>query len=186
MQEDVNQRTLALAIQSGKVTARTLKAAMRNALKTLDQPRQTRKQVKAAEKSGMARERGKEKERVRLEKQKPHGKQTIKKLTAQGMELSNIEITDNNIKSFDRVARKYGIDYSLMRDNSITPPRYLVFFKAKDVSVMTQAFKEYAGVSMKKTKKPSVRKKLQKTIQKTKAKHRIREKIKQKTRGQER
>ena len=45
----------------------------------------------------------------------PHGKQTIKQLVAQGAQLTNIQITDQNIKSFDRVARKYGIDYSLKR-----------------------------------------------------------------------
>ena len=100
--------------------------------------------------------------------------------------MTNIQITDQNIRSFDRVARKYGIDYSLKRDDSVTPRRYLVFFKAKDVDVMTAAFKEYAGVSMKKSKKPSVRKKLQKSVQKMHVKHRQREKVKQKVRGQQR
>ena len=104
----------------------------------------------------------------------------------QGAQLTNIQITNQNIKSFDRVARKYGIDYSLKRDDSVTPQRYLVFFKAKDVDVMTAAFKEYAGISMKKSKKPSVRKKLQKSVQKMNVKHRQREKVKQKVRGQQR
>ena len=58
---------------------------------------------------------------------------------------------------------------------------------AKDVDVMTAAFREYAGVELKKkqTKKPSVRKKLQKAVQR-KAKHRQRVKQRQKDRGQER
>ncbi|MFR2836653.1 MAG: DUF3801 domain-containing protein [[Clostridium] nexile] len=30
---------------------------------------------------------------------KPHGKQTIKQLIAQGAQLTNIQITDQNIKS---------------------------------------------------------------------------------------
>ncbi|MFR5150302.1 MAG: PcfB family protein [Ruminococcus sp.] len=67
--------------------------------------------------------------------------------------MTNIEITDKNIKSFDRVARKYSIDYSLKKDSSTDPPRYLVFFKAKDVDVMTKAFQEYAGISMKKRRR---------------------------------
>mgnify|MGYP000588649458 CR=1 FL=1 len=67
------------------------------------------------------------------------------------------------------------------------PPKYLVFFKAKDVDVMTAAFREYAGVELKKkqSKKPSVRKKLQKSVER-KAKHRQRVKQRQKSRGQER
>lgn len=66
-------------------------------------------------------------------------------------------------------------------------PKYLVFFKAKDVDVMTVAFREYAGVELKKkqVKKPSVRKKLQKSVER-KAKHRQRVKQRQKSRGQER
>ncbi len=121
------------------------------------------------------------------EKKKPHGKQTIKQLNAQGVQLSNIKITDENIKSFDRVARKYGIDYSLKKEVGADPPKYLVFFKAKDVDVMTAAFREYAEVELKKkqAKKPSVRKKLQKSVER-KAKHRQRVKQRQKSRGQER
>ena len=103
--------------------------------------------------------------------------------------VDSLDIFDEyeNIKDFDRVARKYGIDYSLKKDVGADPPKYLVFFKAKDVDVMTAAFREYAGVELKKkqVKKPSVRKKLQKSVER-KAKHRQRVKQRQKSRGQER
>ena len=62
------------------------------------------------------------------------------------------------------VARKYSIDYSLKKDKSVDPPKYLVFFRAKDVDVMTAAFKEYTGVALKKSRKVSIRKRLQKAI----------------------
>jgi hypothetical protein len=100
-----------------------------------------------------------------------------------GSELSNIEITDNNIRSFERVARKYGIDYSLKRDKSTDPPKYLVFFRAKDADVMTAAFKEYSGLTLQKSKRKSIKLRLQKAIEKA-AKHREREKTQQKDRGQ--
>jgi hypothetical protein len=32
----------------------------------------------------------------------------------------NIEITDSNIRSFDRVARKYGVDYAVKKDRSVS------------------------------------------------------------------
>ena len=38
---------------------------------------------------------------------------------------------------------------------------YLVFFKAKDVDVMTAAFKEYTSETLKKQKRESVRQKLE-------------------------
>ena len=41
------------------------------------------------------------------------GKQSVKHLVRQGAGVSNIEITDGNIKSFERVARKYGVDFAL-------------------------------------------------------------------------
>lgn len=185
MQEEVNDKTISLCVQCTKMTGSVLKALMRKALKELDKPRQNVIEKKQAERKGRAQEKGKAKERKRQEKKQPHGKQTMKQLMADGSQLTNILITDDNIKSFDRVARKYGIDYSLKRDSSVKPPKYMVFFRAKDVDVMTAAFKDYAGVAVKKNRKPSVRKQLQKALQRT-AKHRERVKSRQKDRGQER
>lgn len=115
------------------------------------------------------------------------GKQSLKQMMKEGSQLTNIEITDQNIKSFERVARKYGIDYSLKKDSSTAPPRYLVFFRARDVDVMTAAFKEYAGISAQKQKKPklSLRKRLEIAKDRV-AKHREREKVQKRDRGQER
>lgn len=43
------------------------------------------------------------------------GKQSLDKLMKQNVQLSNIEITDGNIKSFEQVAKKYSIDFSLKK-----------------------------------------------------------------------
>jgi hypothetical protein len=98
------------------------------------------------------------------EPQKPkQGKQSIKSLTKQGASLSNIEITGDNIGSFKRVARKYNVYFALKRDDSETPPKWMVFFKAKDADALTAAFKEYSSSVLKeKTKKPSILTKLNK------------------------
>ena len=95
-----------------------------------------------------------------LEKQKNpkihHGKQSVKSLVRQGSGVQNIEITDKNIRSFQLVARKYGVDYALKKDITSQPPRYLVFFKAKDADALTAAFREFSGKQLKRSKKPSV------------------------------
>ena len=130
MQEEVNQKVISLSIQGVKITASVLKAALRKFLEMDNRRKQKATQVKMAEKTGRAQEKGREKARKKIEKKKPHGKQTIKQLNAQGVQLSNIKITDENIKSFDRVARKYGIDYSLKKEVGADPPKYLVFFMA--------------------------------------------------------
>ena len=161
MQEEINQKTISLCVKGGRISASLLKAAMKKFLADMEKRKQKSAQNRQAE--------GKKKDVT------VHGKQSLKKLMRQGSQLTNIEITDKNIKS--------SIDYSLKKDSSTDPPRYLVFFKAKDVDVMTKAFQEYAGVSMKKTKKASIRKKLQIAKERV-AKQRERDKTKQKDRGQ--
>jgi len=74
--------------------------------------------------------------------------------------VSNIEITDRNIKDFERIARKYGIDFALKKDKSGEIPKYLVFFKARDADALTAAFKEYTAKTDRKKEKPSILKKL--------------------------
>jgi len=84
-----------------------------------------------------------------------HGKQTVKQLVKQGAGVQNIEITDKNIKSFERVARKYGIDYALKKDPGAG--KYLVFFKARDADALNAAFAEYTAKTLKRGKsKPSL------------------------------
>ena len=117
MQDEVNEKIIALCIQTTRMSTGVLKASMRKFLDGMSRQKQKRVQVKQAVKTGKAQEKGREKERKRQEMKKPHGKQTIKQLIAQGAQLTNIQITDQNIKSFDRVARKYGIDYSLKKDS---------------------------------------------------------------------
>ena len=93
-------------------------------------------------------------------KQAPHGRQTVGQLMGQGVATNSIEVEAP--KLFDRVARKYGIDYSLKKVEQEGKSEYLVFFKAKDVDVMTAAFKEYTSETLKKQKRESVRQKLEK------------------------
>ena len=44
----------------------------------------------------------------------PHGKQTVKQIIGQNQGISNIEITDPSIKEFEKIARKYGVDYACL------------------------------------------------------------------------
>lgn len=166
MQEEVNEKTVALCITGGKVTVRLLKQAMMRFLAEMEKEKAEKARKQQAE---------------RTQDKSYHGKQSMKKLAQQNVQLSNIEITDNNIKAFEKVAKKYGIDFSLKRDKSVDPPRYFVFFKARDVDVMTAAFREFTGKTLNKTKKPSVRKKLQEAINaRSQNKQREREKTKEK------
>ena len=112
-------------------------------------------------------------------------KMSVKKLVGQGMGASSIEVTDNNIKSFERVARKYNVDFAVKKDKTVEPPKYMVFFKGKDADVITQAFKEFVKVNEKKRGRVSVKEKLaefRELLGKDKNRERAREH--QKDRGQ--
>lgn len=163
MQDEVNEKTMALCIKGGKISAQILKAALAKLLAEIEKKQQSKK--------------------MGGQNRCKRGKQSIKSLQQSGAQLTNIVVTDNNIKSFDRVARKYGIDYSLKKAEKEGKTEYLVFFKAKDVDVMTAAFKEYTGVSLKKEQRQSIRKKLEQAKERV-AKHREITKEKMKDRGQ--
>lgn len=136
MQEEVESRAVTLAITTTKLTGRVLKSAISKYLAHL--------KAKKAAKATV----------------KPTGKQTVKELVGQDAGVTNIEVSENNIKGFDRVARKYGVDYAIKKDKTGEKPKYLVFFKARDADALTAAFNEYANEVKKQKEKPSVIKKL--------------------------
>ena len=138
MQEDVEMRSVTLVVKGVKITASTLRAAFRKFLNEI-------------------------KKRVNSQKENiPHGKQTVKQLAEQNAGMTNIEITDSNIKAFERVARKYGVDYALKRDDTGSTPKHFVFFKARDSDALTAAFTEFTAQSVKRERRPSILTQLQK------------------------
>lgn len=159
MQDEVNEKTVALSIKAVKLTAALLQAAIKKML--AEGKKQLDKQAT------------------------PHGKQTLKQLMKQNAGVSNIEITDSNIKAFESTAKKYGVDFALKKDATETPPRYLVFFKGKDADVLTAAFKEFSAKKLTQEQKPSIRKALAAFKEKAKLLNTNREKVKNKDRGRE-
>lgn len=138
MQEEIENRTLTLSISTAKLTGRVLQSAISKYL--------AYRKAAAAGKS--------------IEDVKPTGKQSVKQLVGQNVGVSNIEITDKNIKSFERMARKYGVDYAVKKDRSGDTPKYLIFFKARDADALTAAFTEYTQKVTKKKAKSSIIQKL--------------------------
>ncbi len=143
-QDHINEKNVVLIIKGVKLTAKILAKAMKAFLKRVKNP-------------------GKDKN---LNGQ---GKQTVKQLTKQGVGVSNIEISDKNIKAFESVARKYGVDFAVTKDTSENPPKWLVFFKGRDADAVTAAFKEFSARQLRKTaEKPSILKTLTGLLEKVK------------------
>ena len=130
MQDESSERTVVLMVHGGQMTAEILKRSIQFFLEK--------------EKGFQGRIFTQKSSQTNAE-----GKQSLKALMKQGAELSNIKISEDNIADFERIAKKYDIDYSLKKDKSQDPPVYLVFFKARDADVMTAAFEEYARNDLK-------------------------------------
>ena len=75
MQDEVNEKVVALSIKTSKLTAEVLQKAMKAVL------------AKGKQQLSKA----------------PHGKITMRQLMKPGEKVTNIEITDANIKSFDPI-----------------------------------------------------------------------------------
>ena len=156
MQEEVEQRTVTLIVSTTKLTANVMKNAVSKYL---------------------AHQKEKHHEKQASGPVKPTGKQTVKELVGQNQGVSNIEINDRNIKDFERVARKYGVDYAVKKDRTTVPPKYMVFFKARDADALTAAFDEYSRQALQKKDRGSIVQKLRsmnplaKTISKDKVRH---------------
>ena len=135
MQEEVESRTVALTISTAKLTGRLFRVAV---AKYLDYRKNKQREEPAV----------------------PHGKQTVRQLIGQNQGVSTIESNDPHIKNFERIARKYGVDYAIKKVRTEDKPKYVIFFKARDTDALTQAFTEYTRKSAEREKKPSVLQKL--------------------------
>ena len=157
IQEEVTQKTIALVVSAAKMTGRVLAQAMQIYLQS-------------------------QKDR---QHEIPKGKQSLADLEKQNAALSNIEITNKNIGSFNRTAKKYEIDFALKKDRTKEPPLYYVFFKGRDEERISMAFNEYSQKILKRKEKKSVREELKQEKAAEKAQNRRREKVKVQDRGVE-
>ena len=140
MQEEVTNRSINFAISTSKLTGRVVMKGIRMFLNHLAK-------VKARKVSEI-----------------PHGKQTVQELIGQNQGVTSIPIADTELKGFERVAKKYGADFAIRKDASVEPPRYTVFFKARDEAALTAAYKEYSAQAFSNKERPSVREMLDKLV----------------------
>ena len=140
MQEDIENKSVHLAISTTKLTARTIVKG----LALWYRHHKNKKAEKMAE--------------------KPTGKQSVKKLIGQNQGVSSMPIGQTGLGDFQRIAKKYDVDFAVVKDKSVQPTKYTIFFKARDADAINQVLAEYTQKQMKKAAhpKPSVLKTLKK------------------------
>ena len=144
MQEDVENKTVNLAVKSSKVTATVLYKGLRAFI--------NHQKKKALEKQ-------------RAGEESVKGEQSVKELIGQGQGVSSMPIGDKGVKDFKKICKKYGVDFAIVKDKNEHPPVYTVFFKAKDADAIASVLKEYSAKQMKKQAKkerPRILEKLKK------------------------
>lgn len=119
--EDISRRTIAVSIKASKLTARGLAYVL----------------------GAIARKIGKH----HRAKQTPHGRQTVRQLMGHGAATNSIEVEAPAL--FDRVARKWNVDYAFYQTE---PGKYLLFFKPGQADAMTACFSEYSRKVLDKAK----------------------------------
>ena len=93
MQEEITQRTVSLSVEAGKMTADLLQKALKKVLEEM-QKKPSQRTLR-------------------------QGKQTLHQLKQHGASLTNIEITEQNIKAFSAVAKKYDIALPVEPENPL-------------------------------------------------------------------
>lgn len=127
MEEDVTRRTVAISVQATRLTGRVLCKAFQKFLA------QAEKQRRAA--------------------LSPHGRQSVKQLMGHTGQSNSIQLK-GDARLFDRIARKFNVDYAF---HKVGPKDYLLFFKAGQADAITAAFSEYTKRVMARQKdRPSI------------------------------
>ena len=152
MQEEVERSAIAISLTAGKFTARTLAKALEAAL------RQMREQHNKS--------------------RAPQGRQSVKKLMNHRVNVSRIPL-DGSTRLFDRVARKYNVDYAFRKTG---PKQYRLYFKAGQADAITDCFAEYTKRAMRKSRRPSVLKQMEQAKQAARQQH-TRERKREAVRG---
>lgn len=136
MQEDIERRSVSITIQAAKLTGRLLKAAVAAALRQMGQEKTTPKV----------------------------GRNSLKRLTARSGGANTIEVS-GRIRSFERIARKYQVRYSIVRDSGVSPPKWTVYFQTNQADALTAAFKEYTRKEMNRNNRPSLLNQLRRNVE---------------------
>ena len=95
IQEESTQRTVALMIRTSRLTESVLKKAMIMYLREVNNRPET------------------------------HGRISVRKLLGKDQGANTMEINNANIRTFNRVAARYNIDYAIQKDKTQDPPKYI-------------------------------------------------------------
>ena len=153
MQDEINEKSINLAVRIGKITADELRKTFDKIIADLEEKRANPEKVPEQPKESKDPKQQKEPKNPKEPKLK-HGKQTLKQLHKHNDGLSSIELKDPNLRQLLRETKKNDIDFSVMKDGK---GKYTLFFKGRNTEEMTNAFKRYANKTVNTAEKKSIK-----------------------------
>lgn len=153
MQEEIEKKTLNLAVSMTRLSVRT-------ALKAI--------KLFISKGSGYVR------------KKRSTGKQSVKQLLKNPSSITSIDVLATDLRDMKRLGRKYGVDFAIKKDRSSYPAKYILFFRANSKEAMASLYKEMYELKLSKNSRPSIMDKLTvlKELARTKP-ERVQERIKE-------
>ena len=122
MQEQIDRESIAITLKASKLTAKVLSKVFMALVRKIQKEHQ--------------------------KAQTPHGEQSVKKLMNHNAPTNTIPI-DGDKGLFDKVARKWNVDYAFHKTGK---DKYLLLFKSGQADAITGALSEYSAEVMKRAK----------------------------------
>ena len=151
MQEQASEKTVGLACRTARMTISTF---MRLCEKYLRHRRMVVHDKKMEKRYDTSKQKINQPKKIK-----------VKELVKEGSGVSSVEIKDEKIRQFEKLARRNGVRYAIKKDKSTTPPTFIVFFKAKDGEVIDRTMQEFLKRNISKddkSKEPVIHAKLKK------------------------
>lgn len=104
-------------------------------------------------------------DKVKEKLDQPGKEMSVKELLNKDSGAQSIDVAELGIGDFRKIAKRYGMDFAVVKTKYEQPPKYTVFFRARDADTVERVMNEYAAKQLSKSKcktRPSLLKALKK------------------------
>lgn len=126
LSEEINEKSINLAVQIGDMTGKEIKRALEMLIAKWKQAdKDILNAITPEQNPGTPK----------------HGRTTLKQLSAHNGGLSTIELKNPDLHLLNSTMKKYGVDFAVTKDGK---SKHTMFFRGKDVDSVTHAFSQYS------------------------------------------
>ena len=71
-----------------------------------------------------------------------------------------MDVSKTELAGFQQIAKRYGVDFAVVKDKNNVPPVFTIFFKARDRDAIDNIVREYSNKKARAQERPSVLEKI--------------------------